>query len=229
MNKGFAMMIGAGMGAGLMYFFDPRMGRRRRALVRDQGVHLAHRLDDAVDVTSRDLANRATGVWAEVRSGFSGKEVSDEVLAERVRSQLGGLVRHPSALEVRVEQGDVTLSGPVLRDEVDPLLSGVSSVRGVRAVEDRLSVHDGPGNVPDLQGQPMPRPSGRQWDFMQRHWSPTTRLLTGATGGAMAAYGAGRRDVFGGAIGLAGLTLLTRALTNVELRHTFTAGAGRRR
>jgi hypothetical protein len=228
MNKGFAMMIGAGMGASLMYFFDPGMGRRRRALVRDQGVHLARRLDDAVDVTSRDLTNRAAGVWAEVRSGFSGEEVTDEVLAERVRSQLGGLVRHPSALDVRAEQGDVTLSGPVLRDEVDPLLSGVASVRGVRSVEDHLSVHDEPGNVPGLQGQPMRRLSGWQWDLMQRHWSPTTRLLTGAAGGAMAAYGAGRRDVFGGAIGLAGLTLLTRALTNVELKHTFTAGAGRR-
>jgi hypothetical protein len=61
MNKGFAMVIGAGMGASLMYFFDPGMGRRRRALVRDQGVHLARRLDDAVDVTSRDLTNRAAG------------------------------------------------------------------------------------------------------------------------------------------------------------------------
>jgi hypothetical protein len=44
----------------------------------------------------------------------------------------------------------------------------------------------------------------------------------------MTTYGAGRRDVFGGAIGLAGLTLLTRALTNVELKRTFAAGAGRR-
>jgi uncharacterized membrane protein len=82
--------------------------------------------------------------------------------------------------------------------------------------------------VPGLQGQPVRRLSGRQLDVMQRHWSPTTRLLMGAAGGAMAAYGAGRRDAFGGAIGLAGVTLLTRAITNIELKRLLGVGAGRR-
>jgi uncharacterized membrane protein len=228
MNKGLAIVVGAGVGAGLMYLYDPQMGRRRRAVTRDKLVSFGHRLDDAVDVTSRDLTNRAAGLWAEMRSSITGNGVSDEVLAERVRAQLGGLVSHPSAIDVRAERGRVTLSGPVLRHEVDRLLKGVASVRGVRGVENRLDIHDEPGNVPGLQGQPVRRLSGRQLDVMQRHWSPTTRLLMGAAGGAMAAYGAGRRDAFGGAIGLAGATLLTRAITNIELKRLLGVGAGRR-
>jgi uncharacterized membrane protein len=227
MNKGLAIMVGAGMGAGLMYLCDPQIGRRRRALARDKLIHMGHRIDDAVDVTSRDLTNRAVGLWAEMRSSFASDEVSDEVLAERVRAQLGGLVSHPGALEVRAEQGRVILSGPALRDEVDHLLSGVAAVRGVRHVENRLSVHDEAGGVPGLQGQPTRRLSGRQWDGMQVHWSPTTRLVIGAAGGAMATYGAGRRDTLGGTIGLAGLTILARAITNIELKRLLGVGAGR--
>jgi hypothetical protein len=107
------------------------------------------------------------------------------------------------------------------------LLHGVASVRGVRDVESRLQVHDTPGDVPALQGQPTRRLSGQQWDVMQVHWSPATRLLMGAAGGAMATFGAGRRDTFGGALTLTGLTLLTRALTNMELKRMLGVGAGR--
>jgi uncharacterized membrane protein len=211
-----------------MYFYDPQMGRRRRALGRDKLIHLAHRLDDAVNVTSRDLTNRSVGLWAEMRSSFSSEEVINEVLAERVRAQLGGLVSHPSAVEVSAEQGRVTLSGPVLRDEVDRMLRGVASVRGARAVENCLAVHDEAGDVPGLQGQPVRRISGRPLDLMQMHWSPATRLFMGAAGGAMVIYGTGRRDAFGSAIGLAGLTLLARAITNIESKRLLGVGAGRR-
>jgi uncharacterized membrane protein len=228
MKKGLAMMVGAGVGAGLMYLYDPRMGRRRRALTRDKLLGLGHRIDDAIDVTLRDLTNRTVGLWAEMCSSIADNGGSDEVLAERVRAQLGGLVSHPSAVDVRAEQGRVTLGGPVLRHEVDRLLKGVSSVRGVQAVENHLNVHDEPGNVPALQGQPVRRLSGRQWDVVQRHWSPRTRLVMGAAGGAMAAYGADRRDAVGGAIGFAGVTLLTRAITNIELKRLLGVGAGRR-
>jgi hypothetical protein len=102
MNKGLAILVGAGMGAGLMYFYDPQMGRRR-ALTRDQLISLGHQIDDAVNVSTRDLSNHAAGLWAEMRSCITSNGASDAVLAERVRSQLGGLVSHPSAIEVRAE------------------------------------------------------------------------------------------------------------------------------
>jgi uncharacterized membrane protein len=79
-----------------------------------------------------------------------------------------------------------------------------------------------------LQGEPVRRLSGQQLDIMQTYWSPTTRLLMGAAGGTLAVYGANRRDVGGTTISLIGLTLLARALTNIELRRLLGVRAGRR-
>src|SRR5438094_824144 len=95
----------AGLGAGLMYVFDPVQGRRRRALVRDQFVHALHELDDAIGVTFRDVSHRSSGLWAEARSlpaRLSGEAVPDRVLEERVRAKLGRYVSHPGSIGVTV-------------------------------------------------------------------------------------------------------------------------------
>jgi len=57
-----ALLAGAGLGAGLMYIFDPQMGRRRRALARDKTVSLAHEAQDAAEVVAKDMKNRAQGL-----------------------------------------------------------------------------------------------------------------------------------------------------------------------
>jgi hypothetical protein len=62
MHGAVPMLAGAGVGAGLMYFFDPQGGRRRRALARDKMVHLAHQAEDAAGVVARDMKNRAQGL-----------------------------------------------------------------------------------------------------------------------------------------------------------------------
>ena len=59
---------GIGLGAGLMYLFDPDMGRRRRALIRDQAVHAEHVAMDTVGSKARHLRNQAQGMAAETRS-----------------------------------------------------------------------------------------------------------------------------------------------------------------
>lgn len=64
MNRAATFLTGVGLGTGLMYFFDPQTGRRRRALVRDKGIRLAHEAQEAADVIGRDLSNRAQGLAA---------------------------------------------------------------------------------------------------------------------------------------------------------------------
>lgn len=59
--------LGLCLGVGLMYYLDPGRGRRRRALVRDQAVHLKHETEDNVSGKAKDLSNRARGVVAEAR------------------------------------------------------------------------------------------------------------------------------------------------------------------
>jgi hypothetical protein len=67
-NRYAAWMAAFGVGAALMYFFDPVSGRRRRALLRDQLVHARHEIGDYAEGTSKDLRNRAYGLVAEARS-----------------------------------------------------------------------------------------------------------------------------------------------------------------
>jgi osmotically-inducible protein OsmY len=151
--KGPAQLI-AGMllGAGAMYLLDPDKGARRRSLLRDRGVHTGHKLGDGLAATARDVRNRTEGAAAELRSRFRKDQADDEVVQERVRSAIGRVVTHPSAISVIVEQGRITLSGHVLADEVHGLLKQVKGVRGVEQVRNELEMHRTADGVPPFQG-----------------------------------------------------------------------------
>ncbi len=226
MNKGLLLIGGMGLGAGLMYLFDPDRGNRRRALIRDQVISALSQTDDVIGKTSRDLSNRAYGLMAEARSLLTSEEVPDEVLVERVRAKMGRYVSHPHAIGVTASQGRVTLSGPILKDKVDQLISAVSSVRSVKGVENRLEVHEHRDHMPALQGG-VRRP-GEKFELMQANWTPAARFLVGAAGGALAFYGVRRRDMLGGTLGISGLSMLTRAITNIEMKRLLGGGGGRR-
>lgn len=204
----------AAAGAGVMYLLDPDGGRRRRARVRDQLVHAAHRTGDAVDATSRDVGNRARGVVAELRSRLVNVEVSDAVLHERVRARIGSVLGHAGAIEAGVVDGRVSLRGPVLADDVDRLVRRVRSVPGVREVINQLDVHDEPGGVPGLQGHPRPPRGGEVFELLQTRWSPTARLFAGLAGAAMTLWGVRRLDLPGILLTAGGVTLLIRGVRN---------------
>jgi uncharacterized membrane protein len=209
-----------------MYFLDPERGRRRRAVVRDQLARASRVTADAAAATSRDLVQRAAGVTARLRSSFDHEPIGDDVLVERVRARLGRLVSHPHAIDVEASDGVVRLRGPILQAEVNRLLRGVERIRRVREVVSELEEHKQAGNVPALQGGKTP--PGLRPDIWQRHWSPTTRLLTGSTGVMLAGYGASRRNARGALLAVAGLGLAARAATNLETRR-LTGIGGRRR
>lgn len=216
-----ALIGGAGLGAGVMYLFDPARGRRRRAWLGDQVTHLAHRAAYAADVTSRDMAHRTRGIVAELSARTWDEEVTDRMLVARVRAELGLLARHPHQITVTSDNRCVTLSGPVQADELYRLLERVALVPGVAHVEDRLEVHGMDGT-----GAPAgPLPPGELPDIFQDHWAPASRLVAGTLGGGLAISGILRRDALGTAIGL---LLVGRALTGLSLARLTGIGAGRR-
>lgn len=225
MNPRMLQMVSVGLGAAVMYLLDPAAGRRRRALLRDQAAGARKDIRDAARKTRRDLVNRSRGILAELRSGLSNEQVSDDALAQRVRSQIGRIVAHPGSIDVTAHDGGVCLSGPVLTEEVDRLLDRVSSIRGVNNIENCLEVYEQAEHIPGLQGKPARRGGGSRLDIMQSNWSPSTRLLMGTTGGAAAIYGLGRRGLSGIMLGAAGLAALARAVTNRELKLLFGLGA----
>ena len=156
MNKKAALVGGVGLGAALMYLFDPDRGRRRRALIRDKAEGAAHKAGDYAGKMSRDLRNRAYGMVAETKSLFRHEEVTDDVLVDRVRSKLGRYPVHVGAIDVTAENGNVTLRGSILAKEVPQVLRAARLVRGVKAVDNQLEVHTEKQNVPSLQGTPAP-------------------------------------------------------------------------
>jgi hypothetical protein len=189
---GVDFLVGAVAGAAVMYLFDPDGGRRRRALVRDQLVHAAHRAEDVAETTSRDLGNRARGVVAELRGRLAADDVSDDVLTERVRARIGAVTGRAASIQTEVKDGCVTLSGPVLAEDAERLIRRVRAVRGVKDIANCLEVHAEPGNVPGLQGQPRPPRGGEVFELWQERWSPTAQLLVSLVGIAIAIWGLGR-------------------------------------
>jgi hypothetical protein len=214
MNKGLRFVTTLGIGAGLMYFLDPNRGKRRRALVRDKVRHTLHDTEQALGKAARDLGNRTSGLLAETQHRFRAEVVSEETLEARLRSRLGHLVSHPRAIQLVLERGQVTLSGDILASELDQLLNGIASVRGVHGVDNRMKIHRSP-DIPSLQGASRNEERFRQ---AQKQWRPGTRLLAGVAGGALTLYGTMRRNALGLTLGSFGLGLLTRGWTNQEFK-----------
>jgi uncharacterized membrane protein len=203
-----------GVGAAAMYILDPDRGRRRRAVMVDKLASSLNQLGDAADVAVRDCVNRARGVAAGSWRLLRVDHAPDVVLEERIRSRLGRICSHPGAIDVAVDHGVVTLRGPVLAAEVDRVISGVASVRGVLNIQSELEIHKTPENVPDLQGG-SGRP-GERFPLLQKNWAPANRLLAGSVGASLAVTGFKRDTVPGVLLGIFGLTLVTRAATNME-------------
>jgi hypothetical protein len=225
------------LGATAMYFLDPDRGRRRRALVRDQVIHLSRQLACYWDKALRDLDNRLTGVAAEIKGLTRAEPVSDDILASRVRSKLGRYVSHPRAIELSVHDGRVTLRGPVLASEAQSAFDAVRSVPGVSHVENEMQAHAEPGNISALQG------GAERWGETpigaQATWPPAACLGAAAGGLAALVFGLPRPTSLTGLLTGLGLALAatseSRSLTarrnsrSQPLRNQPTAGQTEKR
>jgi len=200
-----------GVGAGIMYMLDPNRGRTRRAVARDKALSFYNASGEVVTRTTKDLRNRATGMATSTKSWFKREPVPDEKLVARVRSKMGRYVSQPHAIEVEANDGTVRLRGSILAHEAPRLLKCVKAIPGVESVEDLMDVQDlgSAGNVEPRRGE--------QWDFMNKSWSPSTRMMAGAVGGGLLLYGIKSRSSMGKATATVGLGLLTRGIANREI------------
>jgi hypothetical protein len=64
MHRTTSLLTGACVGAGLMYFLDPKRGRQRQARIRDKMSRLSHEIAEARDTVIRDVRNRMHGLAA---------------------------------------------------------------------------------------------------------------------------------------------------------------------
>lgn len=226
MARGLNAIGCACLGATLMYFLDPDRGKRRRSLMRDRGIHTMHLIRRGLGKSQRDLAHRSKGLVAEAQSHFHDGTAPDAVLQGRVRTKMGRVVSHPHAIEIAADDGIVTLSGPILADEVDRVLKCTAAVPGVKHVENRLEPHEQGEHISALQGGS--RRPGERMEFMQENWAPAARLVAIVGGGGLLIYSIGRRGITGSVAGLLGLGLVLRGAANVELRRLIGLSGARR-
>lgn len=206
----------AGTAAALMFFLDPKRGRRRRAFVRDKALHLTKDTRASLGRAGRDLGNRtrglAAGTWSLVCPHAS---ADDEVLAERVRSTVGRTVHYPRAIDVSARDGMVTLRGDVVQSELPHLMRRVYSVRDVKDVRNEMRVHTDGGDIPGFH---IGSHGGNGGSF-RRGQTPAVRLALEVAGGAMAIVGTlyqsrHTHPVLGKVLSSAGVSLLGTEVLN---------------
>ncbi len=180
-------IAGVGLGAGCMYLMDPDRGRARRALLHDKTTSAYREVRRSVEKAQADLANRAHGLLAQVKSAMQHEPVEEDQLIARVRAKLGRLVSHPHAIEVFAHDGAITLGGSVLEHEAHQLLSGVGSIHGVSSVCDHLLRHSEESFNASLQGRRERRPG--QPIIFRQYWPPALRMLASVAGVGVGLYG----------------------------------------
>jgi uncharacterized membrane protein len=207
MSKLWTFPRGVLVGVSLMYFLDPRRGRARRARIADLAAHLRREEQRLVGKAVRDAAHRARGL---VRFVSRARQVDadDAVLEARVRARLGRLVSCPSAIEVSVRGGAVTLRGSVLVDEAGRAVRSLRRVPGVEQVIDRLDRY-ATADVPQLHSEGARPPS--------EEWAPSAQVAAISSGAMLALYGLVRRGAAGRLLAAAGAALAARGATNLPL------------
>jgi uncharacterized membrane protein len=193
-------------------------------MVVDKANRFVNNIDESIDIAVEDARNRARGVLSEMTARLSDQGAPDWILEERVRSNLGRLMRHTRALDIRADGGRIYLSGPVLRDDEDAVVKAAIRTRGVHGVENQLQVVDNPQDIPALQGSSMQHQTMMQQT--QRNWSPATRLLSSVGGSLLTLYGLTRRGVAKPVLSTAGMVLTARGLTNLDTRSLLGMSSG---
>jgi BON domain len=140
--------LAATLGAALMYFLDPDLGRARRAWAQQKGQRLLRVSREKQDALARDTLNHVRGALSSIRGTMEDEPVDDVVLVERVRTALGRTIANPHGIEVKAFDGRVVLKGPVTPEELAEIVACTQRVRGVREVDNRLSPNTGLANPP---------------------------------------------------------------------------------
>jgi hypothetical protein len=77
MNKVIAVLGGIGLGAALMFLYDPKDGQKRRALIRDKANGLGSEARGALGKKTRRWGNRAQGLIQEAKARLASRDAGE--------------------------------------------------------------------------------------------------------------------------------------------------------
>jgi hypothetical protein len=146
------LILGAAVGAAVMFFFDATEGARRRALARDRAVGLANDVRRAAERTGRIAGAKAQGLSqraATIGVPSAPEFVNDATIVARIESEaFRGMDDNPkSFVNLNSVGGVVFIRGEVpTPDLINEIEGRVRRVRGVKDVE----------NLMHLPGTPAP-------------------------------------------------------------------------
>ncbi len=131
----------AGIGAGLMYFFDPQQGNRRRKMLVDRVGALFRRGARRTTQAGRGVAATAYGVRQKATHlREEEKDLDDVTLARKVETEIFRDADVPKGqINVNAENGVIVLRGEAENQEmITDLVEKARSIQGVRDVENLL-------------------------------------------------------------------------------------------
>ena len=182
-----AFLSGLGIGASLVRNMESARNARRSGYA--PGLH-------------RGRSSRSLATWP------------DEVVTARVRAAIARAASYPHAIGLSVEEGTVTLTGPVPQQELGRVMRRVARVAGVRAIDNQLDPRTPEDADPRLSGQAQHDDPPLEREVWPRSW----RLTAGAAGAAATTFGlsllADRDFKSGLALTATGAALIARAATN---------------
>jgi osmotically-inducible protein OsmY len=165
MSKMTTFLAGAGFGAAVTYFLDPRSGGERRHVARDKAGQVAgsapvqtvaHTAADKAQNVGRTAAQQAQGVAAKAKQAATGGDSApgdDNTLKAKVETEIFRPEGAPkSSVVVTVVNGIVELRGETDAQWSERLESEAAKVDGVQGV--RNLTHRPGETPPNLAGTP---------------------------------------------------------------------------
>jgi osmotically-inducible protein OsmY len=142
MKRRSEFVRGVALGVALGYLFDPRLGRRRRAVARDRALGRMRHTARSLRRRRNHLISQARGRWQRfehVRTTPK-PQPDDATLAHKVESTI---FRNPDVpkgqISVNAERGVVYLRGEVpAQSMLDDLVARTREIQGVLGVESLL-------------------------------------------------------------------------------------------
>ena len=131
----------AALGAGVMYFFDPQQGRRRRAMVRDRVPAFFRQGGRRAERAARAISAEAYGVTQKVKHlREEEKDYDDVTLARKIETEIFRDADAPKGqVDINVVDGVVQLRGELESTElIAELEAKTRNVTGVKDVENLL-------------------------------------------------------------------------------------------
>ena len=125
-----------GLGAALMYLFDPERGKARRAQIGDRVKSTASEAEQSAQKLAQNVRNRAAGMKAKMSK--TEEAADDAILIARIKSELGHVIERADRVQVEANLGYVTLRGELPQGEIEKAVETAESVDGVIEVDNQL-------------------------------------------------------------------------------------------